>query len=476
MYTAPAMSNKVIINQFIGGLSSITTFTVPEAASPGEIVVFGQSANEIAGSGVFVDAQRNVAPVSSISLDNQTANPAGANALWVGNDSKVYLGADAIGPISLGPVGAAPNANAATLAAGVLALQPADATNPGVITAAAQTIAGEKTFVDDIIAQKCVDLPATTGADVGCLRINNEPVFHSYANFTNTFAGSNSCIGNTPAPASENTTVGNSAGRNLRGAAQANTALGSQAAENVLTAVGNVAVGSQSLRLCATGDHNTAMGRVALVNCLGARNIGVGYLAGNDIVAVDDTISIGSAGLNTSGSIVIGTLGTHTSIRIAGVGGSPGGAPTAVLINPANGRLGSTEAAIITRNTTSYTPTLNGGGAITTMTGHTGAASTTIPVVYTRIGPIVHANIARFGVTAFTGAPNTIIIGTVPSDFRPTNAMMTPVTLYNATNSYASGFVDVNASGVMSMSLVAFVTFTATFGAFRDLDVSWAII
>lgn len=49
--------------------------------------------------------------------------------------------------ISLAAVGSSPNANAATLAAGqVLNLQPADGSNPGVVTTGAQTLAGAKTF------------------------------------------------------------------------------------------------------------------------------------------------------------------------------------------------------------------------------------------------------------------------------------------------------------------------------------------
>jgi hypothetical protein len=47
---------------------------------------------------------------------------------------------------SLGAVGATPNANGASVASGVLTLQPADATNPGVVTTGAQTLAGAKTF------------------------------------------------------------------------------------------------------------------------------------------------------------------------------------------------------------------------------------------------------------------------------------------------------------------------------------------
>lgn len=50
------------------------------------------------------------------------------------------------GDVTLGAVGAAPNANGASLAGQVLTLQPASGTQPGVVTTGAQTIAGAKTF------------------------------------------------------------------------------------------------------------------------------------------------------------------------------------------------------------------------------------------------------------------------------------------------------------------------------------------
>jgi hypothetical protein len=53
---------------------------------------------------------------------------------------------------SLAAVGTSPNANAGTVTAGVLNLEPADATHPGVVTELAQTFGGNKTFNDALIA------------------------------------------------------------------------------------------------------------------------------------------------------------------------------------------------------------------------------------------------------------------------------------------------------------------------------------
>jgi hypothetical protein len=54
------------------------------------------------------------------------------------------------GDVTLAAVGSVPNANGASLSTQALTLQPADGSNPGVITIAAQTIAGVKTFSSGI--------------------------------------------------------------------------------------------------------------------------------------------------------------------------------------------------------------------------------------------------------------------------------------------------------------------------------------
>lgn len=53
--------------------------------------------------------------------------------------------------VTLGAVGATPNANGASLAGQVLTLQPADSTFGGIVTAIAQAFAGAKTFVAEAV-------------------------------------------------------------------------------------------------------------------------------------------------------------------------------------------------------------------------------------------------------------------------------------------------------------------------------------
>jgi len=67
--------------------------------------------------------------------------------------------------VTLGAVGSSPNADGATLTNQVLNLEPADATNPGIITAGTQTIGGAKTFNDEITASGGIYYAPTTPTD-----------------------------------------------------------------------------------------------------------------------------------------------------------------------------------------------------------------------------------------------------------------------------------------------------------------------
>lgn len=76
---------------------------------------------------------------------------------------------------SLAAIGSTPNANGASLTAGVLTLQPASATLGGVLTAGVQTIGGVKTFAANtaysenisLSSTKYLNLDGTTAGDNG---------------------------------------------------------------------------------------------------------------------------------------------------------------------------------------------------------------------------------------------------------------------------------------------------------------------
>lgn len=67
------------------------------------------------------------------------------------------------GDVTLTAVGSSPNANAASLSGQALTLQPADATNPGVVTTGTQSIAGAKTFTGNTLIAQSAGSVATIG-------------------------------------------------------------------------------------------------------------------------------------------------------------------------------------------------------------------------------------------------------------------------------------------------------------------------
>ncbi len=91
-----------------------------------------------------------------------------------------------------------------------------------------------------------------------------------------------------------------------------------------------------------TGHSNSFFGFGAgLSNTTGLRNIIIGYLAGSALVSGSDNIYVATDGAaNESGTIRIGTQGTHTSSFIAGISGATSASGVNVLIN-SNGQLGT---------------------------------------------------------------------------------------------------------------------------------------
>lgn len=91
---------------------------------------------------------RNVGDTADKSLTLNSSDHFTLNAPTdiTGNLTATNLSGTNTGDVTLTAVGATPNANGASLSGQALTLQPADGTNPGVVTTGAQTIAGVKTF------------------------------------------------------------------------------------------------------------------------------------------------------------------------------------------------------------------------------------------------------------------------------------------------------------------------------------------
>jgi len=105
----------------------------------------------------------------------------------------------------------------------------------------------------------------------------------------------------------------------------------------------NVAIGFDSMAGSSSANgNNVAIGYLALQNAQGGFNIAIGSSAGNGstLNSSANNIYIANNGIDESGAIRIGTLGTHTSCFIQGIEGVtvPGAVP--VLIDGA-GQLGT---------------------------------------------------------------------------------------------------------------------------------------
>lgn len=108
---------------------------------------------------------------TSVNTANALVRRDGTGKIAVGGvvfpDATVQTTAPAA--LTLTAVGSTPNANAASVVSGALNLQPADASNPGVLTTGAQTIAGAKTFSSAIIANLTGNASGSAASFTGSL-------------------------------------------------------------------------------------------------------------------------------------------------------------------------------------------------------------------------------------------------------------------------------------------------------------------
>lgn len=96
----------------------------------------------------------------------------GGNKTFSGTIAASNLSGTNTGDVTLAAVGAVPSANGASLSGQVLTLQPASGTLPGLITAGTQTIGGAKTFSGAISAS---NLSGTNTGDVTLTAVGSTP-------------------------------------------------------------------------------------------------------------------------------------------------------------------------------------------------------------------------------------------------------------------------------------------------------------
>ena len=207
-----------------------------------------------------------------------------------------------------------------TISGTSLTLSPADGTNPGLISTGAQTIAGVKTFSNDI---------AVNGLTVGRGRLGLE---------SNTAIGRASLVANTTGANNTGTgyatlaanTTGTSNMASGYGTLSANTTGNNNTASGAYSLLKNqngtenTAIGYTSLFENIAGEKNTGLGSYSLYNNKSSNNTAVGYSALGANVDGTNNVALGFNSLpnNTSGSnntalgrftLVINTTGSNNT-------------------------------------------------------------------------------------------------------------------------------------------------------------------
>lgn len=138
-----------------GTVGTFSTNVVTPAVTSVGATYLGLSGNYADGAsavGVVVDNTVTLANAGSklLSVRNNTVEK--AYIKYDGTLSALNVSGTNTGDVTLASVGSTPAAAGASLSGQVLTLQPADGTNGGVVSTAAQTIAGAKTFTSGILA------------------------------------------------------------------------------------------------------------------------------------------------------------------------------------------------------------------------------------------------------------------------------------------------------------------------------------
>jgi len=191
-----------------------------------------------------------------------TTNKATISSIQTFMQGNLDLGVTSVG-ITLGSSGTDVNVSGSPVTSSgniTINIPSASATNRGLVTTGAQTIAGAKTFNSDLIVN------GITVGKGGASNVNNTAV-GTGALSANTTGSSNTATGLSALLVN---TGGNSNTANGYLSLQANTTGGS-----------NASVGNQSLYSNTTGSNNTAVGNDSLYsNITGGKNTGIGAAAG----------------------------------------------------------------------------------------------------------------------------------------------------------------------------------------------------
>lgn len=198
------------------------------------------------------------------------------------------------GVTTMAAIGSVPNANGASISGTTLTLQPANASFGGVVTTAAQTFAGAKTFSANISANGVV--LGRLGTTATNFVIGSSALNSSATSDYNTAVGDNTLTANT--------------------SGLKNVAIGYSTMNATTSGSYNVGVGHNALNLQTTGSYNTAIGHEALKSSTTAgSNVILGYNAGQTITSGSGNVYIGTqAGQYIASGTVANTTGNNSTL------------------------------------------------------------------------------------------------------------------------------------------------------------------
>jgi hypothetical protein len=223
------------------------------------------------------------------------------------------------GVTSMGAIdGQTKTATGAIIASGVLYLQSADASNPGLMTTAGQTIAGNKTFTGQTTLGGAVDQSQLiVKANAAQSGFNPLILLQSSASAE---------LARLTADSGFNTAFGYQAMPVVTASGQYNVGLGAYALSSLTDGDNNSGFGYGALFNTTTGIGNIGFGyRGMRANTTGSYNMGMGYSAGyldsggvfGTGATLQNATAIGAyAQVQASNSIVLGSVDTATKVGI----------------------------------------------------------------------------------------------------------------------------------------------------------------
>jgi trimeric autotransporter adhesin len=159
---------------------------------------------------------------------------------------------------------------------------------------------------------------------------------------SNTAIGTNAMAGvsSTPLTGNYNTGIGDTALNTIQGAANENTALGYEAAQNVTTGTNITAAGIWALQSTTTGSYSTAFGASALNKTTSGTNSAFGYSAGQYITSGSNDTALGTnAMLGIAATPLTGNA--NTAVGDTALTGIYGGAEYNTAVGQGAGNAGT---------------------------------------------------------------------------------------------------------------------------------------